>query len=223
MRAYMESGFYLVYLVLIFAAGVRLLLVRDRQGTNPLFGMACLLLGFGDAVHLIPRAVGLFTKTLDAPSPALAAWLGTGKLITSITMTLFYLLLYFFLFKRTGAKRPRFADAAVFLLVPARLILCAFPQNGWITNDSPLSWGIARNVPFALLGALVIVLAFRLLRKQKPFRLLWLAVTLSFAFYLPVVVWAGTHAWVGMLMLPKTVCYLWIAGMGVFAARHGRT
>ena len=32
---------------------------------------------------------------------------------------------------------------------------CMMPQNQWLTNHTPLAWGILRNVPFALLGLLI--------------------------------------------------------------------
>ena len=214
MRAYMETGFYVLYLALMTGVGLRLLL-RPRRPVSRLFGAACLVLGCGDAFHLIPRAVGLFTGTLDAPGPALAAWLGVGKLITSLTMTAFYLLVYLFIYRRAEIPRRREADIAVGLLAVCRLILCALPQNGWLTNDASLLWGVLRNLPFTVIGILVIAAAARHLRTVGAFRLLWLAMILSFAFYLPVVLWAGTVPWVGMLMLPKTVCYGWIAGMAL--------
>ena len=40
-----------------------------------------------------------------------------------------------------------------------------------------------------------------------------LAVTLSFAFYLPVVLLSGTYPPVGMLMIPKTLAYVWVVWM----------
>ena len=47
-------------------------------------------LGCGDAFHLVPRAVALCTTGLETYMEAL----GIGKLITSVTMTAFYVLLY---------------------------------------------------------------------------------------------------------------------------------
>ncbi|MBP5231282.1 MAG: hypothetical protein ILO68_06070 [Clostridia bacterium] len=215
MRAYMESGFYVLYLILIIGCGCLICLTRPRRRHRVLFGLACVVLGCGDAFHLVPRAVGLFTGTLDAPSETLAMWLGIGKLITSVTMTVFYVLMYLFVFALIGRKRSKGLDAAVFGLTAARIVLCVLPQNGWLSNSSDLLWGVLRNIPFVLLGVLVIVLAFIHLRKRKPFKLLWLAIVLSFAFYIPVVLFASAASWVGALMLPKTVCYLWICFMGV--------
>ena len=46
--------------------------------------------------------------------------------------------------------------------------------------------------------------------KARRFRFLWLYVTLSFLFYIPVATAAGIVPMLGMLMLPKTVCYILI-------------
>ena len=52
---------------------------------------------------------------------------------------------------------------AVYVLSAARVLLCMMPQNQWLTNKTPLAWGILRNIPFALLGLLVIVLFYHCL------------------------------------------------------------
>jgi hypothetical protein len=48
---------------------------------------------------------------------------------------------------------------------------------------------------------------------------MWLAVALSFAFYIPVVLFADAVPAIGMLMIPKTCAYLWIVWMGFTAGR----
>ena len=45
-------------------------------------------------------------------------------------------------------------------LAIARIALCLAPQNAWTSATPPLSWGIYRNIPFALLGALIVVLFY---------------------------------------------------------------
>lgn len=213
MRAITESLFYVIYLVFIVGVGIYMTINKNKKD-NKLFGLACLILGFGDAFHLIPRSVGLFTKTLDNPSEVLASWLGIGKLVTSITMTIFYVLLYLFIFKKVGKKRNLLLDVCVGVLTISRFVLCALPQNGWLHNDSNLTMGIVRNIPFTLLGILVIVLAYINFKELKPYKGLWILIILSFAFYLPVVLLAGTYSFVGMLMLPKTICYMIIGYLG---------
>ena len=208
----MEPAFYFLYLAGIAFFGAYLIVSGiKKKNLSHLLGLACLLLGFGDAFHLIPRAIGLFTDTLDAPSQTLALWLGVGKLITSVTMSVFYVILYVYFRKKGVFPKSKTLDIAVVSLTVARLTLLAFPQNGWVENASPLDWGIYRNIPFLALGILVIVLCFLRLRKSPPYRLLWLLIILSFLFYLPVVLFASMASWVGMLMIPKTICYLIIA------------
>ena len=56
-----------------------------------LYGLLAVILGCGDAFHLVPRAVALCTSGLENYTAAL----GMGKMITSVTMTVFYVLLYY--------------------------------------------------------------------------------------------------------------------------------
>ena len=66
------------------------------------------------------------------------------------------------------------------------------------------------------MGILIIVLFAQEAKKanDKAFRWMWLAVTLSFGFYLPVVLFAETVPPIGMLMIPKTLAYVWVVLMG---------
>ncbi|MCI8474268.1 MAG: hypothetical protein HFF07_02885 [Oscillospiraceae bacterium] len=41
-----------------------------------------------------------------------------------------------------------------------------------------------------------------------------LAAGLTFGFYLPVVLFSGVAPAVGMLMIPKTLAYVWVVWMG---------
>ena len=97
--------------------------------------------------------------------------------------------------------------AAVYGLAGVRILLCMMPQNQWLSADAPLSWGICRNIPFALLGLLVIVLFFDSARKHgdKAFRWMWLTIVLSFGFYIPVAV-SYTHllfSWTGVARIVR--------------------
>ena len=61
------------------------------MGVSGSFGIMAVVLGVGDSFHLVPRAVALCTTGLENFTAAL----GVGKFITSITMTVFYILLYY--------------------------------------------------------------------------------------------------------------------------------
>ena len=182
-----------------------------------LFGWRAVTLGAGDAFHLVPRAVALCTTGLENYTVAL----GAGKWITSVTMTVFYVLLYYVWRQRYRVSGKGALTGAVYLLAGVRIALCMMPQNQWLSADAPISWGIYRNIPFALLGLLIIVLFYQSAKKHqdKAFRWMWITIVLSFGFYIPVVLWADTIPLIGMLMIPKTCAYVWTILIGYFAMK----
>ena len=164
-----------------------------------------------------PRAVALCTTGLENYTAAL----GIGKLVTSVTMTIFYVLLYYVWRQRYHIQGKNLLTASVYGLAALRIILCLMPQNQWLSANPPLSWGIYRNIPFALLGLVIIVLFYRSAREHQDaaFRWMWLTITLSFGFYIPVVLWADTIPLMGMLMIPKTCAYVWTVSIGYRAMK----
>ena len=85
MQAIFETAFDIIYLVSVITLGI--IIVKDSRGNRQfsLFGIMAIVLGAGDAFHLFPRAVALCTTELESYTAAL----GFGKLVTSITMTVF--------------------------------------------------------------------------------------------------------------------------------------
>ena len=184
MQAIVETTFDVVYLITVILLGVRM---KQRSKGNKqyyLFGVMAVVLGVGDAFHLVPRAVALCTSGLES---------FTGGL-----------------------------TAAIFGLSALRIVLCLFPQNAWTSAQAPLSWGIYRNIPFTILGILMIYLFYReaRVRNDKAFRNMWLTIVLSFAFYLPVVLFADQIPVIGMLMIPKTCAYVWTVWIGYQAMKE---
>ena len=212
MQAIAETLFDIIYLVTVITIGT--LMIRQWKGNlqYKLFGIMAVTLGLGDAFHLVPRAIALCTTGLEDYTVAL----GIGKLITSVTMTVFYILLYYVWRLRYQVEGKRNLTVIVYVLALVRVILCLFPQNEWTHADAPLSWGIYRNIPFALLGLLVILLFYKNAkeRKDRSFRFMWLTIVLSFGFYIPVVLWADAIPVIGMLMIPKTCAYVWTVVIG---------
>lgn len=107
----------------------------------------------------------------------------------------------------------------MWVLSGVRIALCCFPQNEWTSAEPSLLWGIIRNIPFAILGVMTVELWFKSAKNDKSLKLIWLAVTLSFAFYLPVVILSQQIPLVGMLMLPKTCMYIWTIVMFIKAEK----
>lgn len=209
-QAIAETVFDILYLSFALIAG----LIMLAKGTQPLVkkaGLMAVLLGAGDAFHLIPRAYALWTTGLAAN----AAALGMGKFITSITMTIFYFILYYIWRERYEIQGRKGLTATMWVLYALRILLCLLPQNQWLAYRQPLLFGVLRNIPFAMIGILMIVL-FAQESKQagdRIFRAMPLAVGLSFGFYLPVVLFSGIAPAVGMLMIPKTLAYVWMVWM----------
>ena len=217
MQAIIETLFDLVYLVTVITVGIRMIRSSKRGSQFRLFGWMAVVLGAGDSFHLVPRALALCTTGLEN----YVVPLGLGKWITSVTMTVFYVLLYYVWRKRYQVKGQKSVTLAVYLLSAARVVLCMMSQNRWLEAQSPLSWGIYRNIPFALLGLLIIVLFYRSAKEKNDtaFRWMCLTIVLSFGFYIPVVLWADTIPMIGMLMIPKTCAYVWTVLIGYAAMK----
>ena len=208
-----ESAFCVGYLAFALVAGIRFLM--GRQGANAPYASMCaamtLLLGAGDAFHLVPRILVNIQGETDDPAVARsrAFWLGLGNLISSITMTGFYLLLFRAMALLPGAagqSLPGYGlvNLALTCLAVVRVGLCLLPQNRWLTGDGDRMWGIRRNVPFVAMGVITVIYLVAWYQEW----LLALLVALSFACYMGVVLYAREKPMMGMLMIPKTVCYI---------------
>ena len=201
MPALPESIFDIGYLAFAIISGALMLKNAKGRRLATLFGAMTLVLGCGDAFHLIPRVLNYFTNL------NMTAALGIGKLVTSVTMTVFYVLLEY-------ARRERYGDTrkgvllATWILAAVRIVLCCLPQNAWVSENPPVVWGLLRNIPFVIMGVMCVIVWAISAKGDKPLRFLWLYVLLSFAFYIPVVLFAQSVPIIGMLMLPKTVMYI---------------
>ena len=206
MQAIVETLFDAVYLASVITLGVLMIKGSKKNAQFRLFGWMAVVLGAGDSFHLVPRALALCTTGLENYTVPL----GLGKWITSVTMTVFYVLLYYVWRQRYQIQGKTGITAVVYALAAARVVLCMMPQNQWLSAASPLSWGIYRNIPFALMGLLIIVLFYQSANQHgdSAFRWMSLTIVLSFGFYLPVVLWADTIPMIGMRMIPKTCAYV---------------
>ncbi|MEE1400580.1 MAG: hypothetical protein UF329_09245 [Bulleidia sp.] len=217
MQAIIETLFDVCYLVSVITIGIRMVKSSKNNRQFKLFGWMAIVLGAGDSFHLIPRMIALCTTGLENFTVAL----GLGKWITSVTMTLFYVLLYYVWRERYEIKGQKNLTIAVYLFAAIRIALCMMPQNNWLSADAPLSWGIYRNIPFAVIGLITIVLFYTSAKQNNDtaFKWMWMTIVLSFGFYIPVVLWANTIPMIGMLMIPKTCAYVWTVVIGYNAMK----
>ena len=203
MRIYGETIFDICYLITALVIAVYILF-KYRNNLGRLMGTATLLLGCGDAFHLVPRVLKNFIQY------DFAAALGAGKLVTSITMTIFYILMFYIYKNKYKVENTKKIELSIWILAIIRIILCMLPQNNWITNEGSLMMGIIRNIPFTIMGLIIIVIYYKKRAEYKEFKHVWLNVLLSFVFYLIVVLGTEAVPALGALMIPKTICYILI-------------
>lgn len=213
MRAIFESIFDIVYLITVISIGIFMIVKGRKNKQYLLFGIMAVVLGGGDSFHLIPRVISLISGNEEA----FLVPLGIGKAITSVTMTGFYILLYYVYRIRYNIKGEKYIHISLYLLSALRIVLCILPQNEWTSAEPPLYMGIVRNIPFLIIGIIIIVLFFIQARKNndKSFKFMYLTIVLSFGFYIPVVLVSHLYPMVGLLMIPKTCAYVWTVVIGL--------
>lgn len=207
--AYFEIVFDIAYLlaVTILSAIILRKGIIKKDKAIILFGCMGLLLGFGDSFHLVPRILAHIHGDFDL----YASSLGIGKLITSITMTVFYYLIYQYYVNITK-KKNFVVNLVLILLMISRFALLALPGNDWINNGNSLFYGIVRNIPFLIIGGLIVYLFLG--ERTKPFKQMGIWIIVSFVCYLIVVIGSGFIPALGAFMLPKTVAYFIIVYLG---------
>lgn len=210
-QAIAETIFDVFYLGFALITGITML-IKGNSSLVKKVGWMTTLLGAGDSFHLIPRSYGLWTVGLEANATAL----GFGKFVTSITMTIFYLILYYVWRDYYRIKDRKTLTGIMWTLSILRIALCLLLQNQWFTYHQPLLYGILRNIPFAIMGIIIIFIFAQETKKANDnvFHFMPIAVALSFGFYLPVVLFSSIVPAIGMLMIPKTMAYVWIVLMG---------
>ena len=195
--------------------------------------LAALTLVLGDAFHLIPRIV----QNVRGEREKDAFALGLGNLISSITMTITYIFLFlavhfatypFYSTEETFMAEGFRQVILILLLVLAtvRVVLCIFPHNRWFDGVGDQRWALLRNVPFTAMGIVTVVYLVRFYMSgvdmangeglffsflpYSRFLMMAILVVVSFLCYLPVVLAGKKKPKLGMLMIPKTICYIWL-------------
>ena len=200
---------------------------RDRRVAG-LVRLAFVLLAAGDTAHVGFRVLasllgdqGAQVKVFGAPM----SLIGLGMLATSFTVTLFYMLFVYIWRFRYG--RP--ASWLTSLLLAAgvvRLVMMALPANEWGSLVSPWPMSLYRNLPLIVQGAGVIGLIFYSATRARDGVFQWIAalIAVSYAFYIPVILFAQQQPLVGLLMIPKTCAYLvvaWLAYRNLWPQARG--
>lgn len=130
-------------------------------------------------------------------------------------MTIFYYLIYQYYVLKTG-KKNRVIHITIIVLMFIRFIILALPGNDWLNNGTSLLYGILRNIPFVIIGGIIITLFLKAgeLDVNNQFRKMGIWIIVSFVCYIIVVIGSGTYAFLGALMMPKTIAYFIIVFIG---------
>ena len=116
-----EAVFCIAYLVFDLIAAIVFLSKAGGSQILNLFGVLTLVLGGGDAFHLLPRTIKAFRGDL----PKVEWWAGLGLMVSSITMTVFYVLL-FYVWKTIFPQvtYPNFLPVLIWVSAVLRIVLC---------------------------------------------------------------------------------------------------
>lgn len=216
-RMWVEIGFNITYLIVVWSLVIvmtrRFALVSPNdQKAARLVIWAFGLLALGDTGHVgfrvVAYALGDIETRINLAGSSLGL-VGLGALSTAITVTFFYMLILFLWQVRFNKKIDWFA---ILLLAAGviRLILMTFPTNAWDSVVPPQPWSTWRNIPLMVqgLGVAYLILRDGARAKDKSFQWIGAMILVSYACYLPVILWVKQQPMLGMLMIPKTLAYV---------------
>lgn len=209
----MEAVFDTCYLLFDLIAGILFFAFSHGSPLFLLYGVLTWTLCFGDAFHLVPRVL----RAVKGSNEKIERQLGIGLQISSITMTVFYILLLY-IWKQTFYEMtaPIMLEILIWVSAAVRIVVCMLPQNNWCGEEGNCKLSVIRNAVFAVTGICVIVLyvmsgntyGYHMTRMAA-------AIVVSFGCYLPVTLLSKKMPKIGMLMIPKTCAYIWMIVMGL--------
>ena len=151
----MEAIFDAAYLIFDLVAAILFFIYAKGNTLFVLYGILTLTLCGGDAFHLVPRII----RAVRGTSDKIKRQLGIGLQVSSITMTVFYIILmYIWKFTFPEFTIPVAIEAIVWISAVVRIVICLFPQNNWCTDEGNMKLSIIRNTVFAVTGIGVIIL-----------------------------------------------------------------
>lgn len=209
----MEAVFDAAYLIFDLVAAGLFFIFSQGNMLFILYGILTLTLCGGDAFHLVPRII----RAVRGSSDKIKRQLGIGLQVSSVTMTVFYIILmYIWQFTFPELKIPVVIAAMIWISAVVRIVICMLPQNNWCKDEGNMKLSIIRNAVFAVTGIGVIIL-YLISGNTYGYHLTRMAaaIIISFGCYIPVTLFSKIKPKVGLLMIPKTCAYMWIIVMGL--------
>lgn len=225
-RMWMEITFNVAYLIVVWSLVIAMIkrqngVPAEDQPVTKLFIWAFALLALGDTGHVGFRVMAYARGSLDSTisiSGREVGLVGLGALATAVTVTLFYVLMLVIWHRRYNRPYGWFGGL-LFAAAAVRLLIMLFPANEWNNTVPPQPWSLIRNVPLMIQGLGVAYLILRDSREagDRPFTWIAVMILLSYAFYIPVILFVQQMPTIGMLMIPKTMAYVGIALIAYFS------
>ncbi len=216
-RMWVEIGFNITYLIIVWGLVIAMIVNRDRVAPEDrraagLVTWAFALLALGDTGHVGFRVLAYSLGSLETTVVVFRYQIGLvgfGALSTAITVTVFYMLMVALWRERFDQKYGWFGN----LLLGAGIFRLAFlllPLNDWSSVVPPQPWSTVRNLPLMLMGLGVAYLILRDGRRAGDRTFTWIGIMIlvSYACYIPVILFVQQAPLVGMLMIPKTIAYV---------------
>ncbi|MFU0799529.1 MAG: Brp/Blh family beta-carotene 15,15'-monooxygenase [Xylanivirga thermophila] len=216
MKSIMETTFNILYLIIIWYLVIKMYTNKSKVSNSnkevaSIFALAFLFLAIGDTGHVGFRVLAYINGGLEQNS----VLLGYGKLATSITVTIFYACVVE-MWRRRYNKPNNSLIYALFGLSAIRIVIMLLPGNEWTSAEPPFTWEILRNIPLMIVGLCMAFLLIHDAKKANDKTFQWIGITIliSYAFYIPVILFARNIPAIGFLMIPKTIAYLAAAFIG---------
>ena len=131
----MEAIFDAAYLIFDLVAAILFFTFSKGNILFVLYGILTLTLCGGDAFHLVPRII----RAVRGSDEKIKRKLGIGLQVSSVTMTVFYIILmYVWKFTFPEMIIPTIVEAVVWISAVVRIVICMFPQNNWCTDEIEL-------------------------------------------------------------------------------------
>lgn len=234
MRMWVEIIFNITYLVVVWGLGITLWLKRgslapSARHQSDLATAAFALLALGDTGHVGFRvwayALGGLESTMMIFGRQVSL-VGAGALATAVTVTLFYILMLE-LWRVRFNQRYGWFEYLLIASAVVRLALMLPAINQWDSSVPPQPWSTIRNLPLMVQGLGLAYLIFREARPtaqragDRTFFWIGVSILVSYACYLPVILFVQQAPVIGMLMIPKTMAYVAI-GFLMYFDLHGK-
>jgi hypothetical protein len=231
LRMWVEIIFNITYLVVVWALVAMMMNRRvelggARRKLANLTAAAFALLALGDTGHVGFRvwayALGGLESQVDVFGRTISL-VGAGALATAVTVTLFYMVMLEAWRVRYNRRYDLFE---YFLLITgaARLYMLTMTVNHWYLVVPEQPWSTIRNIPLIIqgLGLAYLVLRDAIAAHDVTFRWIGVSILVSYACYLPVILFVQQAPIVGMLMIPKTMAYVAIGFLVYFDLYRAR-